>query len=126
MGRSVGRPVITTFLAGIPELVDGDCGWLVPMGDPSKLADAMQAALEIPAERLTEMGLVGRARVRAEHRAVTEAQKLSGLFLGAMGRDAEAEAFAASLRLGDTDGADGAPERGQQTADAPVPAGSPA
>ena len=36
------RPVISTFVAGIPELVhDGENGWLVPAGDVDALADAM-------------------------------------------------------------------------------------
>ena len=96
---AVGRPVITTFLAGIPELVDRECGWLVPMGDPAKLADAMQAALDTPLEQLTRMGDVGRERVWAEHRAITEAKKLAALFLEAMGRDGEAEAFVDALDM---------------------------
>ena len=96
---SVGRPVVSTFLAGIPELVTPEVGWLVPMGDAALLADAMETVLKTPAEELTRMGEAGRRRVRARHRALTEAQKLSRLLLQAMGRDGEAEAFAASLRL---------------------------
>jgi colanic acid/amylovoran biosynthesis glycosyltransferase len=35
-----GRPVISTFIAGIPELVrDGTEGWLIPAGDVDALAD---------------------------------------------------------------------------------------
>ena len=31
---ALGRPVISTWVAGIPELVEsGKCGWLVPAGD---------------------------------------------------------------------------------------------
>ena len=34
------RPVITTYVAGIPELVrPGENGWLVPAGDVDALAD---------------------------------------------------------------------------------------
>ena len=40
------RPVISTYVAGIPELVrSGEHGWLVPAGDVEALADAMQACL---------------------------------------------------------------------------------
>src|SRR5262249_19021744 len=40
------RPVITTYVAGIPELVrDPDDGWLVPAGDVAALAEAMAACL---------------------------------------------------------------------------------
>ena len=30
---ALGRPVISTYIAGIPELVDREPGWLVPAGD---------------------------------------------------------------------------------------------
>ena len=41
------RPIISTFVAGIPELVHpGEHGWLVPAGDVEALVGAMQACLE--------------------------------------------------------------------------------
>ena len=43
------RPVISTYIAGIPELVtSGEHGWLVPAGDAESLAFAMRACLEAP------------------------------------------------------------------------------
>lgn len=63
------RPVITTWVAGIPELVDEKVGWLVPAGNVDALADAMRTALEKPVDALAAMGDEGRARVTAMHDA---------------------------------------------------------
>ena len=70
------RPVITTMIAGTPELVDADCGWLVPAGDVDALVDAMESVIRAPAERLGEMGRCGRERVLAMHRADSNAAAL--------------------------------------------------
>ena len=49
------RPIISTFVAGIPELVLPDeHGWLVPAGDVTALASAMQACLDLPIIRSDE------------------------------------------------------------------------
>ncbi|HRO13683.1 MAG TPA: glycosyltransferase family 4 protein [Paracoccus sp. (in: a-proteobacteria)] len=65
---AMGRPVLSTWVAGIPELViPGDCGWLVPPGDVDALAGAMQTVAETPLERLAAMGQAARARVVARH-----------------------------------------------------------
>lgn len=40
-----GLPVVTTDMNGIPEMLGPDDAWLVPPGDPAKLAAAMAAAL---------------------------------------------------------------------------------
>jgi glycosyltransferase involved in cell wall biosynthesis len=75
------RPVISTFVAGIPELVaPGICGWLVPAGSVEALCDAMRSALHTPIERLEAMGEMGASRVRQQHCALTEAEKLHKLF----------------------------------------------
>jgi glycosyltransferase involved in cell wall biosynthesis len=75
------RPVITTYVAGIPELVrPGDNGWLVPAGDVDALADAMAACLASPAELLARMGDSARRRVLERHDIDTEAAKLAALF----------------------------------------------
>ena len=73
-----GRPVITTSIAGIPELVrDGEEGWVVPSGDPLALSAAMKAALELSPEELAIMGAKGRARVREQHDSLKEAELLA-------------------------------------------------
>lgn len=56
---ALGRPVITTYIAGIPELVlDGECGWLVPAGSVEALTDAMRDCLNSDLPRLSFMGKV--------------------------------------------------------------------
>jgi len=75
------RPVITTYVAGIPELVKKDVnGWLVPPCDVESLADAMQEALSVEPQKLEAMGTDGRARTLAEHTPATEAVKLEEVF----------------------------------------------
>jgi colanic acid/amylovoran biosynthesis glycosyltransferase len=77
---SRGRPVITTSIAGIPELVrDGKEGWVVPSGDPAALASAMGEALKLSPEELAAMGARGRARVIEQHSAAREAAHLAEL-----------------------------------------------
>jgi glycosyltransferase involved in cell wall biosynthesis len=75
------RPVISTYVAGIPELVTpGVCGWLVPAGSVTALCEAIRSALYTPTERLEAMGEMGALRVRQDHCALTEAAKLRELF----------------------------------------------
>ena len=64
---ALGRPVIATAVAGIPELVDDRAGWLIPAGSAEALADAMRAALEADRETLAGMAAEGRARVLRDH-----------------------------------------------------------
>ena len=78
---ALGRPVVTTFVAGIPELVEaGWSGWLVPAGSVDELTDALRQALETPVDRLEAMGRIGAERAAARHDARTEAAKLAALF----------------------------------------------
>jgi glycosyltransferase involved in cell wall biosynthesis len=90
---ALGRPVVTTFIAGVPELVrDGAHGWLVPAGSVEDLAAALRELLAAPAERLTAMGKAGAARVAERHDATREAGKLAALFSDAsQKRDASAK-----------------------------------
>lgn len=75
------RPVISTYIAGIPELVQpGKSGWLVPAGSVTELADAMRVALQTPIDQLEQMGQTGATLVAKNHNAVTEATKLIQLF----------------------------------------------
>jgi glycosyltransferase involved in cell wall biosynthesis len=75
------RPVISTLVAGIPELVrDGENGWLVPAGDVDALAAAIEACLAAPAEELARMAAAAQQRVLARHAIDIEAAKLGALF----------------------------------------------
>ncbi len=74
---ALGRPVISTWIAGIPELLtDGETGWLIPAGDVAALADALVKMLSTPAEELSRMGTIGRARVLQQHDVRLEAEHL--------------------------------------------------
>lgn len=78
---ALARPVVTTFIAAIPELVRQDVeGWLVPTGDAEALADAMQAALECEDTRLQEMGQAAAKRARARHDIRESARRMVQLF----------------------------------------------
>ena len=79
------RPVISTFVAGIPELVQpGKNGWLVPPGDVEALVEAMQACLNAPDIMLARMGEAAQERVLARHNVDTQAAQLAKLFQGAV------------------------------------------
>lgn len=74
------RPVITTFVAGIPELVEhGKHGWLVPAGDVESLAAAMAECLGAAPEAVAQMGEAARQRVLQRHDVDKEAAKLAAL-----------------------------------------------
>ncbi|MGN6626964.1 MAG: glycosyltransferase family 4 protein [Tepidisphaeraceae bacterium] len=74
------RPVVTTQIAGIPELVDATCGWVIAAGSAEQLADALAAAMRTDDAALTRMGEIGRERVIERHRAGDQAKILRGLF----------------------------------------------
>ena len=75
-------PVISTYVAGIPELVTPDVGWLVPAGDVPALSRAMETVLTTDRQALEEMGRAGHARVGERHLIDNEAAKLARLFDG--------------------------------------------
>lgn len=77
---ALGRPVISTYIAGIPELVDASCGWMTPAGSIDGIANAMRAALKTPVSTLEAMGKEGRKRVEAEHNLKTIAPILAQAF----------------------------------------------
>lgn len=75
------RPVLTTYVAGIPELVrQGENGWLFPAGDVEELAAALADCLAQPVEVLQRMGEAAYQRVLERHDIDTEAAKLAHLF----------------------------------------------
>jgi glycosyltransferase involved in cell wall biosynthesis len=81
---ALGRPVISTYIAGIPELViDGVNGWLIPAGDVQALADAMRSVLQHDEADLATLGARARERARARHSIDTEAGKLASHFRAA-------------------------------------------
>ncbi|NES20102.1 MAG: glycosyltransferase family 4 protein [Symploca sp. SIO3E6] len=78
---ALNRPVISTYIAGIPELVEPDiCGWLVPAGSVEALTTAMRTVLQLPVAKLEQMGKAGVQRVTEQHDVFREAGKLAALF----------------------------------------------
>lgn len=72
--QSMGLPVVSTYHAGIPEIVeDGETGLLVPERDSDALADALEKLLSEP-EQWAKMGENGREHIEQNHsiEAVTD------------------------------------------------------
>lgn len=85
---ALGRPVLSTYVAGIPELVrPGVDGWLVPAGDVDALAEAMRACLACDSPTLRNMGEAARTRVLERHDVDREAATLADLFAREIARD---------------------------------------
>lgn len=61
-----GRPVTASAVGGIPEVIDEDCGQLVPAGDAMALADALERFHRKP-DRALRLGRAGAERVRSEY-----------------------------------------------------------
>jgi colanic acid/amylovoran biosynthesis glycosyltransferase len=75
------RPVISTYIAGIPELVEhGVNGYLCPSGDVEKLAELMETCLLATPDALARMGQQAQLAVLHQHNMATEADKLASLF----------------------------------------------
>jgi glycosyltransferase involved in cell wall biosynthesis len=77
---ALGRPAISTTIAGIPELVDSQCGWLVSPGNHDELVEAMRAALSASPDEIARLGGEGRARVERLHDRRRLARELRDLF----------------------------------------------
>ena len=77
---ALGRPVISTYIAGIPELVDEKCGWMVPAGSIDHIASAIRLALQASPSTLTKMGQEGRRRIETAHNLKTIAAVLYNEF----------------------------------------------
>jgi colanic acid/amylovoran biosynthesis glycosyltransferase len=75
---SLRRPVISTYIAGIPELLKHEVnGWLCVAGDIDALTTAMHESLSTPLDTLQKMGETAYSRVIARHNIDTEVTKLA-------------------------------------------------
>lgn len=80
------RPVLTTYVAGIPELVhDGENGWLIPAGDVDAVAAGLERVLATPLEQIAVMGERAHQRAVERHSIDTEAAKLAALIKRSQG-----------------------------------------
>lgn len=81
---AAARPVIATYIAGTPELVEPEStGWLVPAGDVDALAAAMDRFARTNDATLAQMGQNARIRVLQRHDIDVEAAKLAAAMQGA-------------------------------------------
>lgn len=77
-------PVVSTRIAGIPELVtDHEAGFLAPAGDMETLVARIDTLLSDP-ERARQMGAAGRAMVERDFDLASEAGWLSEIFTGSL------------------------------------------
>lgn len=78
---ALGRPVLSTYVAGIPELVEPNiCGWLVPASSVDALVSAISTVLETSNQQLEQMGQAGAKRVIEQYNTKIEGEKLANLF----------------------------------------------
>ncbi len=86
------KSVISTFVAGIPELVKtGEHGWLVPASDIEALVKAVKTCLETPERELTRMGEAGSERAFSRHLVDVQVVTLANLFAAACAGHDKAE-----------------------------------
>ncbi len=71
--QAMGTPVIASNLGALPETLAANSGWTVPAGNVNGLAQALHAALEMPAE--IRAAMAGAARSNAERFSKTILQK---------------------------------------------------
>jgi glycosyltransferase involved in cell wall biosynthesis len=78
---ALGRPVVSTYIAGHPELIEpGVNGWLVPAGAVEPLAVALAEVLRADPADLEQMGRAGAARVAEQHHPGPAIGRLAALF----------------------------------------------
>jgi glycosyltransferase involved in cell wall biosynthesis len=75
------RPVLSTYVAGIPELViPGENGWLFPAGCIEAIVAALKECADAAPVRLAELGDAAHERVVQRHAVDFEADRLAALF----------------------------------------------
>lgn len=78
---ALGRPVLSTYVAGIPELVaPGRNGWLIPAGDLDALTRALTELLATPLPELARLGANAGRDVLQHHDLEREVAKLGAHF----------------------------------------------
>ena len=78
---AMGRPVLTTSVAGITELVrDGQEGWVYPPSSAVAIASAMRECMLATPERIDQLGEQAKRRCAEQHLIDDSAAKLSALF----------------------------------------------
>lgn len=87
---AVGCPVVTTSIAGVPELIEhGVSGWLAPAGSAPAFADALRSMLGSSPDQLEAVRDEGRRRVLSRHHPATQGDRLLTLFESSARPDAQ-------------------------------------
>ncbi len=77
---ALARPVISTYIAGIPELVENNVnGYLIPAGSIQDLTDALRCVLTADLAKLQKMGDHGFVKIKENHNNLKEAEKIKNL-----------------------------------------------
>jgi glycosyltransferase involved in cell wall biosynthesis len=78
-------PCVSTFIAGIPELIQsGEDGLLVPASDAESLADAIEKLLGDPELRL-RLGRAGRRKILEKYDLRANVERLASIFESRLG-----------------------------------------
>ena len=83
-----GIPVVATDVVGIPEMVDGTVGRLVPASDAAALAAALADMLRLPEDERRALGAAGRARVEERFTMTSQVAELRRILTELAGRAA--------------------------------------
>lgn len=73
-------PVISTSVAGIPEIIPDACGFVIPEKDTFSLAEAIKKVAKMSDSERKAMGEAGRKFVETNCNIHIQADKLVGLF----------------------------------------------
>ena len=88
------RPVLSTYIAGIPELVQpGVSGWLFPSGSVEELALAMENCLALSSLEIERMGNAAYRTVIQRHDISCETEKLANHFFEALSLQQAARSY---------------------------------
>jgi glycosyltransferase involved in cell wall biosynthesis len=86
-GMAAGKPVISTAVGGIPEIVESArCGWLCPAGNPNELARVMLQAAQSP--HIQELGVRARDFALESFSESRMVDNYECLFQGALSQNA--------------------------------------
>ena len=75
-----GRPVLGTYIAGIPELVTPETGWLIPAGDVAEMTKTIGRIASLASADLRDMGEAARFRALERHDITSVTHGLKKIF----------------------------------------------
>ncbi|MEM0928210.1 MAG: glycosyltransferase [Pseudomonadota bacterium] len=84
---ALGRPALSTYIAGIPELLDSGCGWIVPASSVDHLREAIRDVMMASPVQLSRLGQEGRKRIEERHDIRLLAARLEELFRASLSED---------------------------------------